>query len=46
MNKICVCKEDNAFFNDFGIIKCGYCVGRITNKKRLKAIEEYNTQKK
>ena len=41
--KECICKEENAWYNDFGVIKCQYCMGIITDKERLKKIEKYNT---
>lgn len=41
--KQCICKEENAWYNDFGVIKYQYCMGIITDKERLKRIEEYNT---
>lgn len=41
--KQCICKEENVWYNDFGVIKCQYCMGIITDKERLKRIEEYNT---
>lgn len=42
MKKICRCKQKNALYNDIGVIKCQYCMGEITDKKRLKIFSKYN----
>lgn len=41
--KICLCKEEYAWYNDFSEIKCQYCTGLITDQDRLEEIEKYNT---
>lgn len=43
MRKVCKCPEENAWYDDFGTIKCQYCGGDITDENRLKKIKEYNT---
>lgn len=41
--KICNCKPENAWYDDFGQIKCQYCMGLITDENRLEKIKKYNT---
>ena len=42
----CMCEQESAWYSDMGTIKCQYCMGEITDKKRLNAIKEYNTEVK
>jgi hypothetical protein len=41
--KICVCKEENAFYYDFGMYKCQYCNGLLTDLERVRKIIDANT---
>ena len=39
----CICKEENAWYFDFGAYKCQYCSGFLTDIERVKKIIAYNT---
>jgi len=41
--KICECKVESAFFYDFGMYKCQYCGGMLTDLKRVRKIIDENT---
>lgn len=41
-HKICTCDIDSALFNDFGLVKCQYCCG-VVSEERAKQWIEYNT---
>ena len=41
--KICNCSHDSAFYFDFGMYKCQYCDGILTDLNRVKKIIQENT---
>ena len=41
--KLCKCKVESAFFYDFGMYKCQYCDGILTDLDRVRKIIDYNT---
>lgn len=38
MKKVCLCDIQSAMFNDFGIIKCQYCMGEVSKERADKFI--------
>ena len=40
-NKLCMCNESYAVYNDLGIVRCQYCMGKIT-KQRYEKYMIYN----
>jgi len=41
-HKICNCDIESAWFYDFGMYKCQYCGGMLTDLERVRKIIEYN----
>ena len=41
-HKLCECSMKIGFYYDFGMYKCQYCNGLLTDLDRVKRIIEYN----
>jgi len=41
--KVCDCNIESAWFYDFGMYKCQYCGGALTDFERVRKIIKYNT---